>query len=333
MKQTLKMMISISLCCFVVALVVTVLFPIMEGKNHQQQQQQQQQQQRQQHDSNDLSSSYVAQGYDVQSENNVRIKDLAPGILKFKQNDDDDDTYDDDNGNDGDDDNKDDNEDDNDGDGDVYDKETNEEMALLSQLMKPYQSRLKKMFKKTKTPQCRTKIINHFNDYLSAIANEKPLPFSQAVFKNECTEEEVIKDFDNLPDGVSVRSLMEREYRPLRNESLYIDNDNDLILLYGILTHGKNGASSTIRLIEALDGTKNSNGNGSYNNSDDGKTLFVVHVDGKEESDETFDTLIKYSMKKSHVHVVPTEFRIRANWGGFTIVNATYVSLVLFQFS
>ena len=319
MKQTLKMMISIlSFCCFVVALVVTVLFPIMEGKNQQQQQQQRQQQ----HDSNDLSSSYVAQGYDVQSENNVRIKDLAPGILKFKQNDDDDDTFDED-------DNEDDNDDDGDDDGDVYDKETNEEMALLSQLMKPYQSRLKKMFKKTKTPQCRTKIINHFNDYLAAIANEKPLPFSQAVFKNECTEEEVIKDFDNLPDGVSVRSLMEREYRPLRNESLYIDNDNDLILLYGILTHGKNGASSTIRLIEALDGTKNSYDSYSDNNSDDGKTLFVIHVDGKEESDETFDTLLKYSMKKSHVHVVPTEFRIRANWGGFTIVNATYVSLVL----
>lgn len=199
---------------------------------------------------------------------------------------------------------------------------TEESVAIASSyLMDSIQPRLNKIFKnnRVKTPQCKAKIMYHFNKYISAIANEDPLPFSQTMFTNECGED-IIKDYDNLPDGISLMSLMDKTYQPLKNESLYIDKDDDLILLYGILTHGSSGSISTIRLIEALSSSNYYNDN---NETNDQRTLFVVHVDGKEESDEAYHNLIQYALDKDYVHILPNEFRIRVNWGGFTMVKAT----------
>ncbi len=203
---------------------------------------------------------------------------------------------------------------------------TEQSVAIASSYLidSSIQPRLNKIFKnnKVKTPQCAAKIIYHFNKYISALANEDPLPFSQTMFTNEC-EEDIIKDYDNLPYGISLMSLMEKTYQPLRNESLYIDKDDDLILLYGILTHGSSGAISTIRLIEALSSSSNYYYNGNLHDTNDQRTLFVVHVDGKEESDEAYHNLIQYALDKDYVHILPNEFRIRVNWGGFTMVKAT----------
>jgi hypothetical protein len=174
-----------------------------------------------------------------------------------------------------------------------------------SYIMDGLQARITNMFgNKVKTAECRAKVANHFKRHIHAIAAERPMPFSDTVFNNECPEEPL--DLNNLPEGVSIATLMGRTYQPPKEESLYIDDHGDLKLLYGILTHGD--PSSTIRLIETLNGEN---------------TMFVVHVDGKEESDESYHTLVDYAMEKDYLHILPSEFRVRVNWGGFSMVNAT----------
>ena len=182
-----------------------------------------------------------------------------------------------------------------------------------SYIMDNLQSRITKMFgKNVKTPHCRAKVAKHLEKYISAIANEEPLPFSEIRINNQCLERPV--DFDNLPEGVTIESIMSRKYQPPKNTSVYIDSHDDLKLLYAILTHGINASKSTIRLIETLNDSSGKN-----------NTIFVVHVDGKEESDDAHRDLVEYAMDKDHVHILPSEFRVRANWGGFSMVNATYV--------
>ena len=95
-------------------------------------------------------------------------------------------------------------------------------------------------------------------------------------------------------------------YQPNRNETEYLDDPKDLQLLYAVLTH--DNPNATIRLIEAL--------------HEDGYT-FVVHVDGKESSDSTFDALVAYASIRDYVHVLGHPHRVRVNWGGFSMVNAT----------
>ena len=100
---------------------------------------------------------------------------------------------------------------------------------------------------------------------------------------------------------------MNRSYYPPPEESEYIPAD-DLSLLYGILMHGS--PNSTIRLIEALYEEKQNH-------------TFVIHVDGKEVNDKAYEVLKMYAQNREYVHVVPNEYRVRVNWGGFSMVNAT----------
>ena len=46
--------------------------------------------------------------------------------------------------------------------------------------------------------------------------------------------------------------------------------------------------------------------------------MFVIHVDGKEIADETHRELTDFASSRSYVHVLPDEYRVRVNWGGFT---------------
>jgi len=195
-----------------------------------------------------------------------------------------------------------------------------DETSLLDDVTKKLRSRIQKLFDdKIKTPQCREQVTKHFRKYVDAIAREQPLPFSETFIKNECPED--VLDYNNLPTNVTIATLMNRRYQPSKSESgssssLYIDKPGNLNLLYGILMHGN--PVSTMRLIDVLYDKKNDN-----NGEGNGNTLFVIHVDGKEENDEAFDKLVEYSIDKDYVHIVPTEFRIRVNWGGFSMVQAT----------
>jgi hypothetical protein len=178
--------------------------------------------------------------------------------------------------------------------------------VVIDKLTETIHSRMTAMFQKAITAECRAKIGLHFSYWINAIGNESAgFPFVGSKFYNSCPEPPV--DFNNLPSGATFESLMNRTYQPPRNEAEYIRDKRELKILYGILMHGDD-ARGTIRLIEAL--------------YDDGHT-FVVHVDGKEISDKAYDSLVLYSQNKTHVHLVPREYCVRVNWGGYSMVNAT----------
>jgi hypothetical protein len=174
--------------------------------------------------------------------------------------------------------------------------------SVLYPMQRSLEERLAKLFSKAKTPECRSKIAEHFSYFTNAIGKEEPLPFSDVSFVNSCPE--TVYEWDNLPEGIHIGIIQNRTYQPPRNESIYLEDPNDLRILYAILTHDH--PQATIRLIETL--------------YEDGH-LFVIHVDGKEASDDTQKQLVDYASTHDHVHVL--DQRVRANWGGFSMVNAT----------
>jgi Core-2/I-Branching enzyme len=180
---------------------------------------------------------------------------------------------------------------------------------VVDAITRSLKTRLEILFTKAITSECRTKIGQHMSYFINAFGKEESLPFADVMFPNECGEP--VYDFRNMPDGIHIGDIQNRTYQPPRNESSeYIDDPDNLILLYGILTH--NDPMATIRLIDSLD--------------EDGlqhKHQFVVHVDGKEIYDNTQLALLEYSATKSNVHIVPNDKRVRVNWGGFSMVNAT----------
>lgn len=169
------------------------------------------------------------------------------------------------------------------------------------------QDRITRMFQlKAKSGECRAKIGKHFSYWMNAIGREDAgLPFVGSKFLNTCPEPRL--DFNNLPKGTSFESIMYKTYQPSKDEAEYIKDKRDLKILYGILMHGDD-ARGTIRLIEAL--------------YEEGHS-FVIHVDGKPENEKAYDSLLKYSQDKSHVYIVPRQHRVRVNWGGYSMVNAT----------
>jgi hypothetical protein len=166
------------------------------------------------------------------------------------------------------------------------------------------EDRLATIFSKAKTPECRAMVGEHMGYFINAIGKEEALPFAETTFKNECPEP--VYDWENLPDNIHIGEIQNRTYQPPRDEAEYIANPDDLRLCYGILTH--DDATGTIRLMEVL--------------YEEGH-VFVVHVDGKESSDETYNALVEYAASRDHVHIVANDRRVRVNWGGFTMVNAT----------
>ena len=175
---------------------------------------------------------------------------------------------------------------------------------LARQLMQSLEDRITNVLSKATTAECRDKIAAHFYSYLDALGHETSFPFLESHFENTCPEP--IYNFEKLPRGITIEDIMNRTYQPPRDVAEYIDDPNQLRILYGILTHDH--PESTIRLIEAL--------------YEEGH-LFVIHVDGKNASNDTYHSIVEYAKDRSYVHVLKE--RIRVNWGGFSLVNATYV--------
>lgn len=173
---------------------------------------------------------------------------------------------------------------------------------VVQQMNVNLENRIAQIFEKAKTPECRAKIAEHYSYFVNAIALEHSTPFGEVYFENSCPEE--VYDLDNLPEGMHIGMVQNRTYQPEDGE--YIDHPFNLKLLYGILTH--RNANETIRLIQTL-----------YEPGH----LFVLHVDGKESSDETYQILLKYAQDKDYMHMIPHPYRCRVNWGGFSMVNAT----------
>lgn len=192
---------------------------------------------------------------------------------------------------------------------------TPERMAAetMSVLTSDLQQRLTDLFRHTKTPECRAKIAQHMGYHVQALALEEPLPFTTTLFENTCVNDTSSTwDFDNLPPGVHMGIIQNRTYQPPRNnnESVVYLEPEEIRLVYGILAH--DDAEATIRLIEAL-------------SHKEPTTQFLVHVDAK--YDETHHRLQDYAVKHNHKHnkisILEDPFRVRVNWGGFSMVNAT----------
>jgi len=166
--------------------------------------------------------------------------------------------------------------------------------------------RLAEIFEKAISLECRQKVVTHLGYFMAALGKEEDMPFRRTRFNNTCPET-VYEDWNNLPNDMHIGMIQNRTYQPPRNEAVYIGNPDDLRLLYAVLTH--NDGPGTIRLIESL--------------YEPGQ-LFVIHVDAKETSSETYQQLVDYaSAHPDHVFLVPDPFRVRITWGGFSMVNAT----------
>lgn len=189
----------------------------------------------------------------------------------------------------------------------------------------PLQRRLSTMFLKAKTHECRVKIAEHFALFVNGLAEETKFPFEDFYFPNTCEAMARYVDWENLPQGVSVQQVQYRVYQPPKDtvpEGTYLENADELQLLYVILTHDQ--PEATIRLIESL-----------YVPD---VTRYVIHVDGKEVADPTYHRLAEYAAemndlavhthgKEEYIRIVPNENRVRVNWGGFTMVKATLMAL------
>ncbi len=189
----------------------------------------------------------------------------------------------------------------------------------------PLQQRLTTMFQKAKTHECRAKIAEHFALFVNGLAEETKFPFEDFYFPNTCEAMARYVDWENLPQGVTIQQVQYRVYQPPKDtvpEGTYLENVDELQLLYVILTHDQ--PEATIRLVESL-----------YVPD---VTRYVIHVDGKEAADPTYHRLVEYAAKmndiaihkhgkEEYIRIVPNENRVRVNWGGFTMVKATLMAL------
>lgn len=192
-------------------------------------------------------------------------------------------------------------------------------------LTMPLRKRFEEIFTQATSHECRVKVAEAYALHVNAIAVENKLPFEDFYYPNTCRAITRYADWETLPEGVTAQSVQYRTYQPDVEsvpEGTYLKNAEELELCYVILTHDQ--PEATIRLIQSLYVAD--------------VTTFVIHVDGKEKSDETYERLVAYAAemneyavdvegKKEFIRVVPNEKRVRVNWGGFTMVEATLVAL------
>ena len=182
--------------------------------------------------------------------------------------------------------------------------------------------RLTTMFKKATSHECRVEIAEHMALFVNGLAEETKFPFEDFYFPNTCAAIPRYADWENLPEGVNIQDIQYRVYQPPKEtvpEGTYLDDADELQLVYVILTHDQ--PEATIRLIESL--------------NIPGKTKYVIHVDGKENADPTYERLVEYAkemnanpwIKEEYIRIVPNENRVRVNWGGYSMVEATLMAL------
>lgn len=158
------------------------------------------------------------------------------------------------------------------------------------------------LFEKATSLECRSKIAEHFGYFVNALGIERSLPFADVTFTNECPSPPAF-DFNDPQPGRHLGMIQNKTYLP--EDGVY-KAPQELTFCYAIMTHQH--PPETIRLIESL--------------YEPGHT-FIIHVDGKEISDETHATLKKYAVSRPYINVLDHPQRVRVNWGGFSMVNAT----------
>lgn len=158
------------------------------------------------------------------------------------------------------------------------------------------------LFEKATSLECRAKIAEHFGYFVNALGIERSLPFLDVTFTNECPSPPAF-DFANPQPGRHLGMIQNKTYLP--EDGVYKE-PKELKFCYAIMTHQQ--PSETIRLIEALYEPDHS---------------FIIHVDAKENSEETHATLKEYAVSRPNIYILDHPQRVRVNWGGFSMVNAT----------
>ena len=199
-------------------------------------------------------------------------------------------------------------------------------LSSTSGLTTTLQKRMSKMFESATSHSCRVKIAEHMALFVNGLAEETKFPFEDFYYPNTCEAIPRYSDWENLPPGTNLQDIQYRTYQPSRLDvpvGTYIDNVEELQLVYVILTHDQPEAA--IRLIESV--------------YVPGVTKYVIHVDGKEKADPTYHRLVEYAKElnakasaengdeQEIMRIVPNSKRVRVNWGGFTMVQATLHAL------
>ena len=172
--------------------------------------------------------------------------------------------------------------------------------------------RLERMFENTETAGCRALITEHMARFVNSIALEVTVPYSDFEYELENSCPDPIYNFDKLPDDISVDDVMGRTYDA--TTATYVSHPDQLKILYVILAH--DNADRVIRLINTL---QIEDGDG----HDIASPSFIIHIDKKEKSNETFMKLSKLYENVENVYILPDNLRVSINWGGFNMVQAT----------
>lgn len=197
-----------------------------------------------------------------------------------------------------------------------------------------------------KTKECKQLIAQHFAYFVQGIGQEESFPFvnSDWNLQSQCdiVRESDFYNYDHLPSGLHMGIIQNKTYQPEYNESIadqFFASSTEIILCYGILAH--DSAEATIRLIESLQVHDDSNTyhSGSEGNDTPTTTYFIVHVDAKyPETQQQIQHYIDENNKKRmdddnanksfrrramNITLLQDHRRVRVNWGGFSMVNAT----------
>lgn len=185
----------------------------------------------------------------------------------------------------------------------------NEHIFSDDYLRTVYHTAIRRMTKNAKTLECKHKIEMQYMRYIRSVSQESAFPFEDTYYHSQCPNA-YKRHMPVLPLFIKKREsgpLGPPPPKRLDANSNNITTDN-LSILYVILVHIH--PKFTIKLINALDEPQHT---------------FVIHVDIK--SQESYVELLEFSKTRSNIFVIDKDKSKSLTWGGFSIVNATLISL------
>ena len=156
---------------------------------------------------------------------------------------------------------------------------------IMDQMEVVVRQRLEKLMEGTTSSACRGLVGSRFTETYARLLKEEWLPFEAEQFRSEC---------DAKAPELSLPKVPKDKIR----------------LAYLLLVH--ENPKQVKRLVEAL-------------REEPERHSFVIHVDGKKESHETYDELEAYYAKDPRVEM--SRSRANVTWGGFNVVKATLLGL------
>lgn len=179
-------------------------------------------------------------------------------------------------------------------------------------LAEAYTAAYNRLTSKATTQDCKSKIMNAFQENWESFFHEKAMPFEREPFYSQCP----LPEQDYLP-ALKYEGEADTEHPTgvavQRRDVERVDHET-LGILYVMLVHQE--PKFVMEIIEALNEPMHT---------------FVIHVDTK--SPDTYAFLSQYVSTSVHAHsskqnvFVMHDNRVETNWGAFSIVKATLNTL------